>query len=76
VKEVSEPVQEARGYYLFRVDERKTTPLEEASQAILQELQQKKVLGALEDVKKEYAVKCVVEFCGPEAAPAPPPVKQ
>lgn len=79
VSEVSEPVQEARGYYLFRVEERKTTTYEEASQEILSKLQQEKVLGVVENVKKEYAVKCVEEFCGPEpkpAAPAPAPVKQ
>jgi len=79
VKEISEPVQEARGYYLFRVEERKTTTFEEASQEILSKLQQEKVMGALENVKKEYAVKCVDEFCGPEpkpAAAAPAPVKQ
>jgi len=79
VNEVSEPVQEARGYYVFRVDERKTTKFEEVSQSILQKLQQEKVMGALDSVKKEYAVKCVEEFCGPEPRPAtavPAPVKQ
>jgi len=79
VNDVSEPVQEARGYYLFRVEERKTTTFEEAGQEILSKLQQEKVMGALDGVKKEYAVKCVDEFCGPEAKPAaaaPPPVKQ
>ncbi len=81
VNEVSEPVQEARGYYLFRVEERKTNKFEEVSQSILAKLQQERVMGALENVKKEYAVKCVEEFCGPEpkpaaATPGPAPVKQ
>jgi hypothetical protein len=62
---------------VFRVEERKTTTFEEAGQEILSKLQQDKVLGALEVVKKEYEVKCVEEFCGPEAKPAAAaPVKQ
>jgi parvulin-like peptidyl-prolyl isomerase len=70
VNEVSAPVQEARGYYLFKVEERKTTTVEEAKGEIIPKLQQAGLLNAIEEVKKQFPVKCSDEFCGP-AAPAP-----
>lgn len=56
-KEVSEPVQEARGYYLFLVDEARTTTLDEATPQIRGQLQQQKLVTALDKVKAEYPVK-------------------
>ena len=73
VNEVSAPVQEARGYYLFKVEERKTTTVQEARSEIVAKLQQSGLIAGLDEVKKQYAVKCSDEFCGPAAPPANPP---
>jgi hypothetical protein len=76
-KEVSEPIQEATGYYLFLLEELRTTTLEEATPQIRSQLAQKSLVDALEKVKAEYALKFNdAYFDAPPAPPAPPPVKQ
>ncbi len=72
-KEVSEPVPEARGYFLFTVDETRKTTLEEAKPLIHGQLSQKRFTDALEKVKKDYPVKLNEEFFAQQAPPTPAP---
>jgi peptidyl-prolyl cis-trans isomerase C len=69
-KEISEPVQEARGYYLFTVDEIRTMTLDEATPQIRSQLEQSNIGAIMEDVKKKYPVKFNDDYF---EAPAPAP---
>jgi peptidyl-prolyl cis-trans isomerase C len=56
-KEVSEPVPEASGFYIFYLEDMRQTTLEEATPAIRQTLQQQATIGTLEKVKADYPMK-------------------
>ena len=75
-KEVSEPVKEGQGYYIFQVDEIRPVTLDEATATIRNTLQQQKMTTALEKVKTDYPVvyndKYFSEAQGPPGAPARP----
>jgi len=75
-KEVSEPVKEGQGYYIFQVDEIRAVTLDEATATIRNTLQQQKMTTALEKVKTDYPVvyndKYFSEAQGPPGAPARP----
>lgn len=76
-KEVSQPVQEARGFYLFTVDEVRITTMDEAQLQIRGQLGQQQLMGALEKVKQDFPIKFNEDYFGPSepapiAAPAQP----
>jgi parvulin-like peptidyl-prolyl isomerase len=75
-KEVSEPVKEGQGYYIFQVDEIRPVTLDEATASIRNTLQQQKMTTALERVKTDYPVvyndKYFGEAPGQPGAPARP----
>lgn len=75
-KEVSEPVKEGQGYYIFQVDEIRQVTLDEATATIRNTLQQQKMTTALEKVKTDYPVvyndKYFAEAPGQPGAPARP----
>ena len=71
-KEVSEPIK-ANGYYVFTVDEARTTTLEEATPQIRSQLAQKNLEGALDKVKQDFVIKFNDDyFAPPESAPKTP----
>ncbi len=55
-KEVSEPIKESQGYYIFQVDEVRPVTLDEATATIRSSLQQKKFTDALEKAKVDFPV--------------------
>lgn len=75
-KEVSEPVKEGQGYYIFQVDEIRPVTMDEATATIRNTLSQQKMTAALEKVKTDYPVvyndKYFSEAQPPAGAPARP----
>jgi len=69
-KEVSEPVKEGQGYYIFQVEQYRPVSLDEATATIRSTLQQKKFTDALEVVKKEFPVVLNEKFFVEAQAPA------
>ncbi len=69
-KEVSAPVKEGQGYYIFQVEEYRPVSLDEATATIRSSLQQKKFTDALEIVKKEFPVVLNEKFFVEAQAPA------
>jgi parvulin-like peptidyl-prolyl isomerase len=57
VKEISEPVPEVSGFYIFQLEDLRETTLDEATPGIRQTLQQQATIGVLEKVKADYPVK-------------------
>ncbi len=55
-KEVSEPVKESQGYYVFQVEGPRTVTLDEANATIRNTLQQQKFDTALKNVQAQYPV--------------------
>ena len=70
-KEVSEPVKEGQGYYIFQVEEYRPVSLDEATATIRSSLQQKKFTDTLELVKKEFPVVLNEKFFVEPQAQAP-----
>lgn len=68
-KEVSAPVKEGQGYYVFQVEEVRPRTLDEASATIRNTLSQQRMNAALEKVKTDYAVTYNDQYFGP-ATPA------
>ncbi len=76
-KEVSQPVAEATGFYLFKMEDLRATTQEEATPQIRQKLQEAATVGTLDKVKAEFPVKYNDNYFV-EAPPNPlatPPVK-
>lgn len=69
-KEVSEPVKEGQGFYIFQVDELRPVTVDEATATIRSALQQKKFTDALEKVKHEFPVVFNDKFFVEPQAPA------
>jgi parvulin-like peptidyl-prolyl isomerase len=57
VKEVSQPVPEVSGFYIFQLEDLRQTTLEEATPGIRQTLLQQATVGVLEKVKADYPMK-------------------
>lgn len=55
-KEVSEPVKEGTGYYIFQVDEIKPVTMDEATATIRNKISQERMNASIETVKKEFPV--------------------
>jgi len=56
-KEVSQPVPEATGFYLFKMEDLRATTLEEATPQIRSKLIEAATIGVLDKVKADYPVK-------------------
>jgi peptidyl-prolyl cis-trans isomerase C len=56
-KEISQPVPEVSGYYVFQVEDLRDTTLDEATPGIRQTLIQQATVGTLDKVKADYPVK-------------------
>ncbi len=56
-KEISEPVPEVSGLYIFKLEDLRDTTLEEATPVIRQTLLQQATVGTLEKVKADYPMK-------------------
>lgn len=70
-KEVSEPVKEGQGYYLFQVEDITPVTLDEATATIRNKLQQEKFQRSVEGVKGEFPVTLNDKYFAPPAAPVP-----
>jgi peptidyl-prolyl cis-trans isomerase C len=57
VKEVSQPVPEVSGFYIFQLEDLRETTLEEATPGIRQTLMQQATVGVLDKVKADYPTK-------------------
>ncbi len=75
VKEVSEPVKTAQGYYLFMVDEVRSLTLDEGTPQIRSALEQNSIGRTMDGIKKQYPVKYNEDYFTPPAAPATTPAK-
>jgi peptidyl-prolyl cis-trans isomerase C len=69
VKEVSPPVPEVSGFYIFQLEDLRDTTLEEATPAIRQTLLQQATIGTLDKVKADYPMKLNDDYFAD-----PPPV--
>lgn len=71
LQQVSAPVKDRFGYFIFRAEEKRTQPFEEAQPIIESNLRQHKLAEALAKLKAEYPVVLNPRYF-PEAAPASP----
>ncbi len=73
--QMSEPLRDPGGFFLFRVEEKRVQPLEEAQAGIRSNLRQQKLGDVLAKVRSDYPVTFNPRYF-PESAPAsaPPPV--
>ncbi len=71
--EVSEPVPQPAGYYIFKLDQLKTTPFEEAASSIATQLQAQKVQQEVQRLLGSIEIRHVNEafFADRPAAPKP-----
>lgn len=72
LKEVSSPIRDRFGYFIFTVESKRIQPLEQAKQAIENGLRQQKVVAILERVRKDHPVTFNPRYF-PETPVAPPP---
>ncbi len=72
--QVSEPVPQPAGYYIFKLDQIKVTPFEEAASNIATQLQTQKVQAEVQRILSSMEIKHLNEafFADPPAPPAPP----
>jgi len=71
--EVSEPVPQPAGYYIFKLDQIKVTPFEEAASNIATQLQTQKVQAEVQRILSTLEIKHLNEaFFADPPAPAPP----
>jgi peptidyl-prolyl cis-trans isomerase C len=75
-KELSEPIKEQQGYFIFRVEEFKTRTLDEATATIRNKLQQDKLDVAIKGIQSLYPVTYNDKYFGPAPPPAPTPAQQ
>jgi parvulin-like peptidyl-prolyl isomerase len=57
VKEVSQPVPEVSGFYIFQLEDLRDTTLAEATPGIRSTLLQQATIGTLDKVKADYPMK-------------------
>ena len=68
--EMSQPIREANGYYLFRVDELHTLPLDDMRAQITQDIRQDRFREWTKSMQTQYAIKVLEPTY---FAPKPPP---
>ena len=73
MNQVSVPVRDRFGFFIFRVEEKRTQPLEEAKALIEPGLRQQKIGDSLTKVQTEYPATLDPRYFGPPA-PANPPM--
>jgi len=73
--EVSEPVPQPAGYYIFKLDQIKVTPFEQAASSIATQLQIQKVQAEVQRILSTLEIKHLNEafFADPPAAAPPKP---
>ena len=71
--EVTDPVPQARGFYIFKIVERAPEPLEKVQDSIKAELQNGQLKKWLDDLKTSIQVKMEEPAAPTQAAPAPVP---
>ena len=69
--QISDPVRQANGFYLFRVDEFSTRPFEEVRSNLFTEVKQVRLKEWLDKMQKSLDIK-IEETAAPAPAPAPP----
>ena len=70
--EVSEAVKQPNGFYLFRVDEATTLPLDDVRTQMLQDLRQEHFNEVMKDLQAQYTVKVDNSAYFAPKQPAPP----
>lgn len=70
-KEVSEPVKEGQGYYVFVVDELRTVGMDEAAATIRNTLQQQKFEASIKGIQTQFPVVYNDQYFGPAQPPRP-----
>jgi parvulin-like peptidyl-prolyl isomerase len=75
--EVSEPVRQPNGFYIFKVDETVVEPYEKVKDNIFNDLKQQKFNAWFENLRKQVEVKIENEafFASPAPGPTPPPAQ-
>jgi len=71
--QVSVPVKDRFGYFVFQVDDKRNQPLDEVKPAIENALRQQKLGDALGEVQKQYAVDYNPRYFVESAPPVTPP---
>ncbi len=71
--EVTDPVQQARGFYIFKVMETGAEPLAQVQDSIKSELQKEQLKKWLDELKASIQVKMEGEAAPAQATPAPVP---
>ena len=70
LNEVSQPVRDRFGFFLFRVEEKRPQPLDQAKPLIENALRQQKLGGLLGKLKQDYPVTMNPDYFPPAAQPA------
>jgi peptidyl-prolyl cis-trans isomerase C len=70
-KEISQPVPEVSGFYIFQLEDLRETTLEEATPGIRSTLLQQATIGTLEKVKADYPMKLNDDYFVDAPAVAP-----
>jgi parvulin-like peptidyl-prolyl isomerase len=74
--EISRPVRQPNGFYIFRAEELSTEPLEKVQNAIMEQLRQTRMDGLVQDTQKSIDIKVEDEaLFAPAAPPAPAAAK-
>jgi peptidyl-prolyl cis-trans isomerase C len=71
--EVTDPVRQQRGFYIFRIEETGFEPLSEVQKSIDEHLKSEQLGKWLTDLQKSVEVKMADETPAPAAGPAPAP---
>ena len=76
--QISAPLKDKSGYYIFRVEEKRTQPLEEIRQAIQTSLSMQKLNLRMETLKQSYLVSLNPSYFAdsPATTPTKPPSSQ
>ncbi|HSW50182.1 MAG TPA: peptidylprolyl isomerase, partial [Bryobacteraceae bacterium] len=74
--EISRPVRQPNGFYIFRAEEISTEPLEKAQNSIMEQLRQTRMNSLVQDTQKSIDIKLENEaLFAPAAPPAPAAAK-
>ncbi|MFB3777847.1 MAG: peptidylprolyl isomerase [Bryobacteraceae bacterium] len=74
--EISRPVRQPNGFYIFRAEELSTEPLEKVQKAIMEQLRQTRMNSLVQDTQKSIEIKLENEaLLAPAAPPAPAAAK-
>jgi hypothetical protein len=69
--EITQPLRDRFGFFIFRLEEKRTAPLEQVRQMIENSLRQERLMGLFARMKAEYPVTLDSRYF-PEAPAAPP----